>query len=261
MLSFMDTEKFIKQMLENKNIKATFVTKNLSYYFDESNIITIICEDPRYYFYKLKNHLAKQNYTKMPSKIASTAIIHPKAYVCQYNVEIGENTIIEPNVNILADVCIGDNCIIRAGSVLGSEGFEYKKTSKGILPIFHDGKVILGDRVEIGANTCIDKGFKNYSTKIGNDVKIDNLCYIAHSTTIDENCLICSCCSINGSVHIGKDTWIGPNSTISNQINVEKNAFISIGSVVTKNVFSNQIVSGNFAIEHSKFLNFLKTIR
>lgn len=261
MLSFMDSEKFVQQMLDNKNVIAIFVTENLSHYFDKTNIIKIICDDPRYYFYTLKNYIGKANYKKTPSQIDLSSIIHDKAYVSEYNVQIGKNVIIEPNVTILPDVVIGDNCIIRANTVIGAEGFEHKRTSKGILSVFHTGKVIIGNNVEIGASNAISKGFIFSDTIIGDETRTDNLVHIAHSAQIGKRCFLPACAMVAGDTRIGDDCWIGPNASISSQVKLGNKSFITIGAVVTKDVQENQTVSGNFAVEHSKFINFIKTIR
>ncbi|MFN8673744.1 MAG: UDP-3-O-(3-hydroxymyristoyl)glucosamine N-acyltransferase [Candidatus Sericytochromatia bacterium] len=261
MLSFMDSEKFVQQMLDNKNVKALFITEKLAHFFENTEIKKIICDDPRYYFYTLKNYLGKLNYKKTDSIIDPTAIIHPRAYVCEYNVKIGKNVIIEPNVSILADVIIGDDCIIRANTVVGAEGFEHKRTSKGILSIFHTGKVIIGNKVEIGANNAISKGFLFGDTLIGDETRTDNLVHIAHSAQIGKRCFLPACAMIAGDSRIGDDCWIGPNASISSQVKIGDKAFITIGAVVTRNVEEKQTVTGNFAIEHSKFINFIKSIR
>jgi UDP-3-O-[3-hydroxymyristoyl] glucosamine N-acyltransferase len=175
-------------------------------------------------------------------------------------VEIADNVIIEPNVTILPDVTIGKNCIIRAGAVLGSEGFEHKRTKFGILPVFHDGKVIVGDDVEIGANTCVDKGFAWRNTSIGNQTKIDNLVHIGHGAQVGEKCLITACSQI-GASDIGDNVWVGPNANILSQHSIGNSAVITVGAVVTTDVAPGKRVTGNFAIDHQKFIKFIKQIR
>ena len=185
-------------------------------------------------------------------------MVHPTAFVSEYNVTIGKNVVIEPHANIMSDVVIGNNCVIRAGSVLGSEGYEYKRTSQGVLSVFHDGKVIIGNNVEIGANTCVDKGLMSFDTTIGDNTKVDNLVHIAHSVTIGKNCFIIACSMIAGSVKIEDDVWVGPNANIAPQVTIRKGGFVTLGSVVTKEVNEKEWVTGNFAIPHAKFLEIFK---
>jgi UDP-3-O-[3-hydroxymyristoyl] glucosamine N-acyltransferase LpxD len=255
-LSFLDDIKYKEDINNNNHITAVLVKKDLSEVITSKQII--LCDDPRYYFYTLMSEIGKRNYVKSETKVHLTARISESAFISSYNVSIGENTIVGPNVSILPDVCIGDNCIIQAGAIIGSEGFEYKRTSKGILSVFHDGQVIIGNNVEIGANTCIDKGFSYRNTIIDDDVKIDNLVYIAHGVQIGKGSFIIACSAIAGSVTIQENVWVGPNVSIAPGRTIHNAGFITLGSVVTKDVEPDQWVTGNFAIPHTQFLKILK---
>lgn len=257
-VSFLDDEKFIEDISSNKNIKALFITPQLSRHFKEHTPVKIICDDPRYYFYSLYNHIAENDYTKFTSEIDETASIHKTAFVSETNVKIGKNVIIGPNASVLADVYIGDNSIIMPGAVLGSTGFEYKRTSRGIVSVFHDGKVVIHQNVEIGANTCIDKGFSFRDTVIGENSRIDNLVHIAHAAHIGKNCFIIAGAMVAGTVTIGDDVWIGPHANIAPQVNVGEKGFVTLGAVVTKDVPAGEMVSGVFAMPHKKFIEQLK---
>jgi UDP-3-O-[3-hydroxymyristoyl] glucosamine N-acyltransferase len=256
-LSFIDQEEYLDQLAVNNNIKGVFVTKELASRISEQ-IIAIECEDPRYYFFTLMNYIDTKTYKKRPSLIHSSAQIHSRAFVSDYNVEIGENVLIEPNATILPDVVIGDNCIIRAGAVIGVQGPEYKRTVNGILHVFHCGRVILGKNVDVGANTVIDKGFSYRETIIGDDTKLNNLIYIAHGVQIGKRCIIIGCSMLSGSVTVQDDVWVGAAVTVSNSLSVGSKAFASIGSVVTKDIGEKEQVTGNFAINHEKFMKNLK---
>ncbi len=242
-LSFLDDARFADQVVQNQGIVAVFITEELK---DRVKGKTaILCDDPRYFFYILMNELSQRSYVKVKSNISAKAIIHPTAYVAEYNVEIGEGTIIQPNATILPDVSIGNHCFVQSGAVIGSSGFEYKRTKRGVLPVFHDGKVIIGNNVEIGANTCIDKGFSFKHTVIKDDVKIDNLVHIAHCVTVCERSFVVAASQVAGSVEIGNDSWVAPSSSISNGLKIGKGAKIGIGAVVMKNVQDRETVSGN----------------
>lgn len=257
-LSFIDSKDYIDELQNNFNIKGVFATHELSKLIDRDDIDILLSEDPRYDFFFLLNKFGESEYEQLPSKISNSAQIHETSYVSPFNVVIGQETVIGPNVSILADVEIGNRCTIQAGASLGSEGFEYKRTSKGILPVRHDGKVIIKDHVDIGSNSCVDKGFSFRNTIIGSNNKIDNLVHIAHGVQMGQGNYVIACSMIAGSVTIHNDVWIGPNASIAPQINIANNAFISLGSVVTKDVKENEHVTGNFAIPHRNFLNNLK---
>lgn len=251
-LTFCDNEKFINQILKNDNISGVFTTNDFQDKFrNHKNII--ICKDPRWSFYTLFNSLARKNYIKNPTIIDSSAEIHKTTYVSEYNVSIGKNVIIGPNSTILPDVTIKDNCRVGSNSVLGCDDVEVKNTSQGLLAVFHDGKLILHENVNIGSNCTLVKGIYNQDTIVKSGSFISNNCHIGHRVQIGNNCLILTC-SICGGANIGDNVRINPGAIISNQIVIGDNAFVTIGSVVIKDVKANERVSGNFALEHNRFI-------
>lgn len=254
-LSFIDSDKYVDQLNSNENINAVISTFSLANKIERKKII--LAEDPRWLFYTLQNDLSA-NKIKQESVIHPSSKIHPTAFIDPYNVHIGPGCTIGPNVSILEDVILTSNCIVGAGTVIGAEGFEHKRTTLGILSVIHDGKVIVGDKVEFGANNAISKGFSYRDTVIGAETKTDNLVHIAHCVQIGERCFLPAACVIAGSVTIENDVWIGPNACISSGLHIASNAFITLGSTVTKNVPENTKVTGYFAVEHEKFINGFK---
>lgn len=253
LITFIDNTKYIKNIINNSRIKSIFTTPEIWNKFKKTLLQPIFCDDPRFYFYSLYNYIARVNYKKESSIIAESAKIHPRSFVSEYNIVIGENTVIEPNVAIFPDVEIGDNCIIGANSVIGCDDAEVKKTTKGLIRVFHDGKLIISNNVEIGANCTIDKGFSSKPTLIGNNTKIANNTLVGHSAIIGCNSLLL-CCTILGSAVVGDNVRINPGAIISNGVVVSEYAIISLGSVVVENVLPYKKVTGNFAIDHVKFL-------
>lgn len=257
-LTFLDDRRFLTSLLANSNVTAAFCLPEFASELLRVGKIAIECPDPRYCFYTLFNHLGRTSRREVPSEVSASASVAGSAYIAPVNVTIGDNVVIEPNVTVLSDVQIGEGSILRSGSVVGSEGFEQKRTSKGILPVFHDGGVSIGPRVEVGALTAIDKGMSLRQTIIGADCKFDNHVHIAHGVQMGERCLIAAGAVLSGSVTMQDDVYIGPGATISNQISIGTKAFITLGSVVTRNVEAGQTVTGNFAIPHNAFLRQLK---
>lgn len=152
------------------------------------------------------------------------------------NVVIGENTIINDGVHLYDNVVIGSDCIIHAGAVIGADGFGFERSENGqMLKFPHYASVHIGNNVEIGANTCIDRGTLS-DTIIENGVKIDNLCHIAHNTVIGEDSVIIALSLVGGSTKVGKRSWVAPCACLKNGITLGDDAFIGLGAVVLKDV-------------------------
>ena len=261
-LTFLDDARYLPELRANDNVTAALVTPELDDALGDATLLRLVCDDPRHAFYTLLNHIARATYRRLPSEIDPSARVHPRAYVAEHNVRIGPDTVVEPNATILPDVVVGARCVLRAGAVLGSEGFEHKRTSRGILSVVHAGRVVLADEVEIGANACLDKGLvAERDTVIGEFSKIDNLVHVAHGAQIGRRCFVIACSMIAGSVTVEDDAWIGPNASLAPQLSVGREGFVSLGAVVTRSVAPGQHVSGNFAIDHRRFLEYLRSIR
>ncbi len=120
---------------------------------------------------------------------------------------VGSNSVLRTSVVIEHDCVVGADCILNAHVVIGADGFGYRpsQAKDGLTKIPHVGNVVLGNRVEIGANSCVDRG-KFSATSIGDGSKIDNLVQIGHNVKIGKNCVIAAHCGIGGSVQIGD--WV-----------------------------------------------------
>lgn len=142
-------------------------------------------------------------------------------------------------------VSIGKRCKIGPGVVIGSEGFGYEQDEhEHWRRRPHPYGVVIGDDVEIGANTVIDRG-RWRDTAIGHGTKIDALCFVAHNVHIGENCLVIANTMIAGSCEIGDNCWIGPSAQITDHVKVGDGARVGLGSVVLRDVPSGEIWVGN----------------
>lgn len=212
-----------------------------------------ISERPERDFYAIHRALHETGdfyWRDFTSEIDRSAKIDERAYVAPRNVRIGARAVIEPNVTILERVAIGEDSIVRAGTVLGSEGFEFKgpamrqgrasRADRDYGPrnerVVHAGSVRIGARVEIQALCGVDRSLFRAATSIGDDTKLDNLVHVAHSVRIGRNCLITAGTIIAGSVRIGNDVWIGPGSVVSSGVTIDDGAAIVIGSTITRDV-------------------------
>jgi UDP-3-O-[3-hydroxymyristoyl] glucosamine N-acyltransferase len=172
------------------------------------------------------------------------------------NVIIGKGTFIYPGVCIYKNCEVGEDCLIHSGVVVGIDGFRFEHdiTNGKVIKMYHVGNVVIGNRVEIGANSVIDRAtFKNTATLICDDVKIDNLVHIGHNITVGSRTTIAASSCIGGSTSIGEDVWIGIGVTISNNIKIGDGAKLLINAIVARNVPANAIYSGFYAMPHHKW--------
>ena len=195
-----------------------------------------------------------------PTKIGKNCRISPLASVPKENVIIGDNVTIEPMAVLKGRIVLEDNVVIRSGAVIGCKGFSFSKDEDGNnVSVVDTAKIILKDGVEIFENVTISIGiFPWEETVIGENTKIDAQCHVGHGTHTGKNCLLAAGCRCCGNTLLGDNVWIGVGAIVSNRVSVGTNARVSIGAVATKNVPDEMTVSGNFAIEHHRFLENLK---
>lgn len=160
--------------------------------------------------------------------------------VIERNSKIGEHTILETNVTIKHGVQIGHNCHIFSGAVIGNDGFGYAETTNesGVqqwVKIPQVGQVVIGNHVDIGSNTTVDRGAID-DTVIKDGVKIDNLVQIAHNCIIGAHTVIAGCVGIAGSATIGSYCKIGGAAMILGHLNIADGVTISPGSMITRSI-------------------------
>ncbi|TMP36649.1 UDP-3-O-(3-hydroxymyristoyl)glucosamine N-acyltransferase [Pseudoalteromonas rubra] len=206
----------------------------------------IISENPRLDFCRALQFLIDSGTlvkSVISSEIDKSAVIADSA-VIEDGVSIGKGTIIEHNVTIHQGSVIGDNSIIRANSVIGAQGFGFEKSDDGSWVRFpHLGRVIIGNNVEIGALNSVCVGALD-NTVIHDGVKTDNLVHIAHNCQIGKNSILTACTELSGGVVLGEGVWMGPNSSTMQKVKIDDSAVVGLGSVVTKDVESGNIVAG-----------------
>lgn len=150
-------------------------------------------------------------------------------------VTIGDDSLLYPNVVVYRDCVIGKRAVIQAGAVIGGDGFGFAKEGERWIKIPQIGRVVIGDDVEIGANTSIDRGALD-DTVIGDGVKIDNQIQIAHNVTIGDHSALAGCVGIAGSTKIGRRCTVGGAGMIIGHLELADDVHISAGSMVTKSL-------------------------
>lgn len=151
------------------------------------------------------------------------------------DVEIGEDSVLYPGVKVYPGCRIGRGAIIHAGAVIGSDGFGFAKDGATWVKIAQTGRVIIGDDVEIGANTTIDRGALE-DTVIEDGVKLDNQIQIGHNVRIGRNTALAGCVGIAGSAKVGAGCTAGGGAIILGHLELADNVHVSAGTLVTKSI-------------------------
>lgn len=219
----------------------------------------IVVQNPKVALALVGNEYFTQKYKAgiHPTAIVSSdAKIGPGVYIGPYCVideaVIGDGCIIESNVRIYGCVTMGKNCRVKSGAVLGGEGFGFEKDSDGNRFRFPQiGSLKIGDYVEIGGNTCIDRGALS-DTVIGDYTKISNLCQISHNNIIKNNVEITGAAMISGGNVIENNVWLAPNCSLRGYIHIGDGSFLGIGAVATKDIPAGETWVGNPARKMEK---------
>ncbi|WP_320814813.1 UDP-3-O-(3-hydroxymyristoyl)glucosamine N-acyltransferase [Flavobacterium sp.] len=184
--------------------------------------------------------------------IGNNVKIYPNSYIGD-NVTVGNDCIFFAGVRIYSETVIGNNCTIHSGTIIGSDGFGFAPLEDGTFKkIPQIGNVIIGNDVEIGANTTIDRATLG-STFIRNGVKLDNHIQVAHNVDIDENTVIAAQTGIAGSTKIGKNCMIGGQVGIAGHLTIGNGVKIQAQSGIGKNLADNEVVQGSPALNYGDF--------
>jgi len=168
-------------------------------------------------------------------------------------VTVGEDTVIGPRAVCYADAQIGSRVLIKAGAVIGGPGFGYLPGPGGHSRIPHVGGCILGDEVEIGSNSCVDRGSVD-DTVVGRGTKLDNLVHVGHNVRLGERCLLMAGVGIAGSTHIGNDVILAGHVGVTDHLLIGNGARIAAKSAVFGDIPAGASFSGHPARPHRQFL-------
>jgi UDP-3-O-[3-hydroxymyristoyl] glucosamine N-acyltransferase len=166
---------------------------------------------------------------------------------------VGEDAVLGPGVVCYSGTHIGNRAVLKAGAMIGGDGFGYLSSAKGHSRIPHVGKCILEDDVEVGSNTCIDRGSID-DTVIGRGTKLDNLVQVGHNVRIGERCLIMAGVGIAGSTHIGNDAILAGHVGVTDHLTIGDRARIAAKSAIFGDVPPGASFSGHPARPHRQFL-------
>ncbi len=177
--------------------------------------------------------------------------IYPGAFIGR-NVVLGSGTVVYSGAHI-ENATIGSDCVINANAVIGKDGFGFTRQNGHNVFIPHAGRVVLGNNVWIGANTCIDRGMMA-DTMVGDDTKIDNLCQLGHNVVIGKEGFIASGCGLAGGVVIGDYVMMGGQTGVANGVHIGNYAQIGAKSGVNNNIGDKGVWMGYPAVPLREFL-------
>jgi len=181
------------------------------------------------------------------AKIGPGAVLIGQVFVGR-NAIIGPQAWIHPQVAIHRDCVLGERVQLHSGVVIGGDGFGYEQTPRGAYKVPQIGHVIIGDDVEIGANTTVDRGRVD-PTRIGNGTKIDNLVQVAHNVEIGQHCFFCGQSGVAGSTKVGNFVVVGGQVAISDHLEVGDGCMIAGQAGVAKSLPPKSKVAGTPAMD------------
>lgn len=247
---------------KTSSASACFIAENFTVTDIPEGLALLVCADPEISFINAVGLLHPERI--YPPQIAAQAVVDPTvtladgvyigafavlgehasigadtailvgAYIGN-NVKIGKNCRIYPYAVIYDDVVIGDNVIIHSGAIIGADGFGYKFRNYQHVKVPQVGNVVIADHVEIGANTCIDRGALG-STQIGAGTKVDNLVQIGHNNKVGKNVIMCGLTGVSGSCNIDDFAILAGSSGIADHVTIGKGAVVMARSGVAGDV-------------------------
>lgn len=262
--------KYVKYLADSK-ASACFMNAEIAKNPTPDSMSILICQDPEISFIKAVQILFPEpSHPKTiaeQSAIAETALLGSNVHIAPFvsigehsnigngseilngasignHVEIGKNCRIYQNVVIYDHAKLGDNVIIHAGSVIGADGFGYKQRNQQHIKVPHVGNIIIENDVEIGANSCIDRGTLG-STVIGEGTKIDNLVQIGHNNNIGKNVIICGQTGISGSCHIEDNVILAGSAGIADHVRIGHHSVVMARSGVAGDIEPGMQVFGS----------------
>ncbi|MCF8155335.1 MAG: UDP-3-O-(3-hydroxymyristoyl)glucosamine N-acyltransferase [Rhodoferax sp.] len=189
-----------------------------------------------------------------PSAVVDAqAVVHPTASigalcVVERGAHIGAHTVLKSRVTLGEDCVLGERCIVHSGVVIGADGFGFAPNGDAWEKIAQLGAVRIGNDVEIGANTCIDRGALQ-DTVIEDGVKLDNLIQIGHNVRVGRNTAMAGCVGVAGSATIGAHCTIGGGAIVLGHLTVGQDVNISAGTLVSKSILKPGHYTGIFPID------------
>jgi UDP-3-O-[3-hydroxymyristoyl] glucosamine N-acyltransferase len=219
----------------------------------------IVAANPYLYYARLTQLWRAQHKNGVSAGVHPSAVVDPSAQVdatafigplcvVERGARIGPGTVLKSRVTVGEDCTIGARCILHSGVVIGADGFGFAPDGERWEKIEQLGAVRIGDDVEIGANTCIDRGALE-DTVIEEGVKLDNLIQIGHNVRVGRNTAMAGCAGVAGSATIGPNCTIGGGAVVLGHLTLAAGVNISAATVVTKSINKPGHYTGVFPLD------------
>jgi UDP-3-O-[3-hydroxymyristoyl] glucosamine N-acyltransferase len=219
----------------------------------------IVAEKPYLYFARVTQFWRQQHQSQGGPRIHPSAVIDTEAQVdlqavigplcvIERGARIGAGTVLKSRVTVGADCVVGERCILHSGVVIGADGFGFAPNGAAWEKIEQLGAVCIGNDVEIGANTCIDRGALQ-DTVIEDGVKLDNLIQIGHNVHVGKNTAMAGCVGVAGSARIGAGCTIGGGAVVLGHLSLADGVHVSAASVVMRSLLKPGQYTGVFPID------------
>ena len=258
-ISFITRAQFV-QHLPSCQAACLIVGENLAAEPALQGFARIITPDAYHYYARLSQWWKKRGAADQtaggihPSSVVHpSAQIHPRAHigplcVVEAGAKIGAGTRLANRITVGERCEIGQNCLLHAGVVIGADGFGFAQHAGQWEKIEQLGRVVIGNSVEIGANTCIDRGALG-DTIIEGGVKLDNLVQIGHNVHIGAHSALAGCVGVAGSAHIGAGCTVGGGAVVLGHLSLADGVHISASSTVTRSIHQPGLYSGVFPLD------------
>ncbi|MEE8349282.1 MAG: UDP-3-O-(3-hydroxymyristoyl)glucosamine N-acyltransferase [Acidobacteriota bacterium] len=270
------SERKYRENLEKTQASAVIVSPD----FSSTGKALLQVKEPKLAFARLMGLFYQKSFTALgvsplahlskSARVSQDVSIHPF-------VSVGEETVIQEGVTLHSGVSVGDHCVVgrgctlypnvtlydnvilgcgailHSGAVIGADGFGYVFDGQEQVKIPQTGRVVIGDQVEVGANSCIDRATFG-DTVIENGVKLDNHVHIGHNCRVGENTVFVAQVGISGSVQIGKRCTFAGHAGAVDHVKIGDDVTVMMKTAVSKDIPSRSVVSGQPAMEHRKWL-------
>lgn len=264
-LTFLEKERFLQDVITNTQAACVLTTQVFAQPLLQAGKGVLVCDAPRAMLFAVHNALLERGTAayaaeRRPTVVGADCHISPLASIPAENIVIGDRVTIEPFVTMKGRVTIGSDCTIRVGAVIGGKGFSFAEGTSGErIGVLDGGEIVLEDNCEVFELAQISTPpFPWERTWLGQGVKMDAQTHVGHGAHIGAQTLVAEGGRVCGNARIGHSCWIGVGAIVSNRVSIGDGARVSIGAVATKDVPAQTTVSGNFAIEHQRFLQNLK---